>query len=172
MRCFKLTNYCTCSNLRTESAWNLDEVSLSLTKFKEDYQSALDWLSDAHLVNICRLCTDPNVGLRLNEEESSLKCYMADTGLLVSHTFADGPDTFNVHREIDFLITKGFSDSAGKLRICPIEVKSSKRYGTVSLDDFHKRFGKRIGDEIVLHPKQLMVEGHRQYLPLYMSFCV
>ena len=61
---------------------------------------------------------------------------------------------------------------AAKARICPVEVKSSKAYSTVSLDDFAKRYSDRIGDEYVLHPKQLKVEGNRQYLPLYMSFCL
>ena len=75
-------------------------------------------------------------------------------------------------REIDFLITRGYSNAAGKPRICPVEVKSSKAYSTVSLDDFAKRYSDRIGDEYVLHPKQLKVEGNRQYLPLYMSFCL
>ena len=75
-------------------------------------------------------------------------------------------------REIDFLITRGYSNAAGKPRICPVEVKSSKAYSTVSLDDFAKRYSDRIGDEYVLHPKQLKVEDNRQYLPLYMSFCL
>ena len=75
-------------------------------------------------------------------------------------------------REIDFLITKGFSDAAGKPRVCPIEEKSSKSNSTVSLDDFRSRYGKRVGNEIVLHPKPMAVDGPREYLPLYMSFCV
>lgn len=75
-------------------------------------------------------------------------------------------------REIDFLISRGFSDAAGKLRLCPIEVKSGKRYSTVSLDDFKKRWPKRVGEEVVFHPKNLKVEGHRAYLPLYMAFCL
>ena len=78
----------------------------------------------------------------------------------------------NHSREIDFLLVRGFSDAAGKLRIAPLEVKSSKSYRTVSLDDFKMRWTKRVGKEIVLHPKQLKVEGNREFLPLYMSFCV
>lgn len=69
-------------------------------------------------------------------------------------------------------MTRGYSDAAGKPRVCPIEVKSSKAYSTVSLDDFARHFSTRTGDEYVLHPKQLKVEGKRQYLPLYMSFCL
>ena len=39
------------------------------------------------IANECFNCTDPNVGLALNEDRTYLKCYMGDTGLLVSHTF-------------------------------------------------------------------------------------
>ncbi len=52
-----------------------------------DYDDAFFWLADAGIVNICYNCTAPNVGLRLNKERNTLKCYMADTGLLVSHAF-------------------------------------------------------------------------------------
>ncbi len=75
-------------------------------------------------------------------------------------------------REIDFLLTKGYSNAAGKPRVSPVEVKSSKSYSTVSLDDFAIKYAQRLGKEIVLHPKQLSVVGNREYLPLYMSFCI
>lgn len=187
----------------------------------EQFEPALSWLSDAHMINVCCLCNDPNVGYRLHADSTSLKCYMADTGLLVSLAFNDGSDLLNVHkdlqfgrisinkgmfvenvvaqqlharnhslfyyawkepakkidgkerpREVDFLITRGYSNAAGKPRVCPVEVKSSKSYSTISLDDFSRHFAKRTGNEFVLHPKQLKVEGNRQFLPLYMSFCV
>lgn len=59
----------------------------------------------------------------------------------------DGKSRRAKPREIDFLVMRGFSDAAGKLRICPIEVKSGKRYSTVSLDDFKKRWPKCVGEE-------------------------
>lgn len=68
----------------------------------ETYESALIWLEDARLINRCYLCSDPSVGYRLHEDASSLKCYMADTGLLVSLAFDDGPDLMDVHRDIQF----------------------------------------------------------------------
>jgi hypothetical protein len=52
-----------------------------------DYDDAFFWLSDAGIVIICYNCTAPNIGLRLNMERNTLKCYMADTGLLFSHAF-------------------------------------------------------------------------------------
>ena len=35
----------------------------------------------------CFNTTDPNIGLSLNEKRAYIKCYMDDTGLLISHTF-------------------------------------------------------------------------------------
>ena len=74
--------------------------------------------------------------------------------------------------EIDFLILRPFADAGMKLRVSPIEVKSGKRYSTVSLDKFRRKFGRTVGAEYVLHPRPLKVEGNRVYLPLYMAFCL
>ena len=54
------------------------------------------------------MCNDPNVGLSLNETRSYVKCYMRDTGLLVSHAF-DGNELLEdeVYKQI----------LAGKLQI-------------------------------------------------------
>lgn len=63
--------------------------------------SAFFWLEDATLVNVCRNSTDPNVGLGPHEDGGSLKCYQADTGLLVSQAFADSAEMLGeVYREI------------------------------------------------------------------------
>jgi len=79
----------------------LDDIPAQLqkhdTKFKlsslkkearfRDYEDALFWLSDAMIVNTCFNSSAPNIGLRLNRDRMTLKCYMADTGLLISHAF-------------------------------------------------------------------------------------
>lgn len=52
-----------------------------------DYKDALFWLNDAMIVNICYNSSAPTIGLRLNMDRMTLKCYMADTGLLISHAF-------------------------------------------------------------------------------------
>ncbi len=52
-----------------------------------DYSEAFFWLSDAKIINCCYNSTAPNIGLRLNEERTTLKCYMGDTGLLISLAF-------------------------------------------------------------------------------------
>ena len=51
------------------------------------YEETFFWLGDSMIVNECFNCADPNIGLSINEERTTLKCYMGDTGLLVSHAF-------------------------------------------------------------------------------------
>ena len=52
-----------------------------------EYQEPLFWLEDAMIVNNCYNATEPSLGLRMNQDRTVLKCYMADTGLLISHAF-------------------------------------------------------------------------------------
>ena len=54
--------------------------------------------------------------------------------------------------EVDFLIVRPYADAAMKPRVCPVEVKSPRQYGTKSLDRFKEKFGKRVGTQYVLHP--------------------
>ena len=51
------------------------------------YQDTFFWLGNSMMTNECFNCNDPNVGLSLNEDRTFIKCYMGDTGLLVSHAF-------------------------------------------------------------------------------------
>lgn len=182
-----------------------------------DYRDAFFWLDESYLVNRCVNATDPHVGLRLHQEGSSMKCYMGDTGLLVTQVFADRAYTSNElyrdvlfgklevnegmlvenvvaqqlraagHRlffysrysreaedrmEIDFLLVGEYADAAMKARVCPVEVKSTKRYTTISLDKFKAKFNTRVGTQYVLHPRPMRVDGDRLYLPLYMAHCL
>ena len=52
-----------------------------------DYSEAFFWLSDSRIINCCYNSTEPSIGLKLNEDRTTLKCYMGDTGLLISHAF-------------------------------------------------------------------------------------
>lgn len=180
-----------------------------------DYDDAFFWLSDAFITNDCFNSTDPSAGLSISEDHATVKCYMADTGLLVTLALAnadvtgnniyrdillgrisinEGMLTENIvaqllrasgHRlffysrsdrkntanrmEIDFLIVEPYRNAALKSRVSPIEVKSSARYTTRSLDKFKDKFGKQVGVRYVLHPKALSVEGDVVRLPLYMA---
>ena len=54
-----------------------------------DYEDAFMWLDDAKIVHTAYNTTDPNVGLALNTDRLTMKCYLNDTGLLFSHTFSE-----------------------------------------------------------------------------------
>lgn len=54
-----------------------------------DFDSTFEWLDSAITVNVCYNVTEPNVGLELNADRSSLKCYLGDAGLLVSLAFGE-----------------------------------------------------------------------------------
>ena len=66
-----------------------------------DYEETFFWLSDSMICNECFLCTDPNLGLSLNEKRNFVKCYMGDTGLLLTHTFDENnEEQTNYHKEL------------------------------------------------------------------------
>ncbi len=48
------------------------------------YSDPLFWLGDSMLCNICYKCDDPSKGFALSKNESAVKCYMGDTGLLAT----------------------------------------------------------------------------------------
>lgn len=179
------------------------------------YHNTFFWLAESMISNQCFNCLDPNIGLSLNEDRTYVKCYMGDTGLLISHTFdeneisdnelykeillgklsinegmfyentiaqmlvASGHKLFfyvkyneEKHRndiEIDFIIS---NKSKLKYKIFPIEVKSTEKYSTRSLDKFKEKFHSRIGESYVIHPKNLKVENNTTFLPAYMAFCL
>ena len=63
----------------------------------------LFWLSDAMIVNNCYNSTKPNTGLGLNKDTTLLKCYMNDTGLLISHSFDErGVLSEDIYKKILF----------------------------------------------------------------------
>lgn len=189
--------------------------SLGRNARSREYADAFFWLADAYIGALCISVDDPSIGLAASANEGTFKCYMADTGLLVSQLFADNESTpHEVYRdillgkleinegmftenavaqqlaanghglyfyskcsrensadtmEIDFLIAAGYDDAAGRLRVSPAEVKSTKQYGAKSLLKFKNKFGKRVGTRYILHPKPLVVEDDIVRLPLYMA---
>ena len=57
------------------------------------YDEPLFWLDDSMICNLCYKCNDPNVGFALNKNDSYVKCYLGDTGLLVSLAFSENEIT-------------------------------------------------------------------------------
>lgn len=47
------------------------------------------WLEDSKVINLCFNATDPEVGLSMYKDEAQYKMYMADTGLLITHTVSE-----------------------------------------------------------------------------------
>lgn len=180
--------------------------------YAQQYSEAFFWLDDSMICNECFLTSDPNVGLSINEGRTYVKCYMGDTGLLVSHAFDENELleeavysqilndqlslnegmlyenvisqmlTANGHKlyyytryseekhrndiEIDFVVS---NNSKMKYKIYPIEVKSGKRYSTISLDRFKESFKRRIGDCYVIHPRNLIIKDGVICIPPYMT---
>ncbi len=72
---------------KTEKKYKLSDIEKG-ARFR-DYEDAFMWLAEAMIVNNCYNATEPAVGLSMSEEHSTRKCYMGDTGLLVTHCFRD-----------------------------------------------------------------------------------
>ena len=68
-----------------------------------EYGDAFLWLKDAMTVNVAYNSTEPSAGLALSADQSTMKCYLADTGLLVSLAFGANPKAVeDAHRRIMF----------------------------------------------------------------------
>ncbi len=78
-------------------------ATLSQHARMREYENAFMWLEDAMIINTCFNATDPNIGLALSSDFSTRKCYMADTGLLVTQAFCDNEELReNIYQDILF----------------------------------------------------------------------
>ena len=155
------------------------------------------------------------IAFALNKDDAAVKCYLGDTGLLVSLAFSENEISseqlyqsimrgklalnegmlyenmiaqilstagkklyfytrYNKKRhrndiEIDFLLS---NESKTKMKVLPMEVKSSKNYTTSSLGKFKEIYSKRIDHSYIIHPKSYSLEGDVEKLPPYMLFCM
>lgn len=196
------------------------EKKVTLSKVDEGgtfdrYDDPIFWLGDSMMCNLCYGCNDPNVGFALTRNDAQVKCYMADTGLLVSLAFSENElSSMELYRqimngrlslnegmlhenliaqtlasagkqlyfythyseqkhrndiEIDFLLS---NNSKTSMKVFPVEVKSSKNYSALSYSAFKKRFGKRIGNSYIVHPKPFSIDENGLRIPTYMAFCL
>ncbi|MGF6990265.1 putative AAA+ superfamily ATPase [Lachnospiraceae bacterium PM6-15] len=65
--------------------------SLSKEARFRSYEDSFIWLNEAMIINTCFNATDPSIGLALSSDHTTQKCYMGDTGLLITQTFMDKP---------------------------------------------------------------------------------
>lgn len=173
-----------------------------------NYKGPIKWLDEAMIINIANKVDDPSAAFNLSISDPSFKCYLMDTGLLISLAFRDRPylendlykavllDKLQINEgmlienmvaqclkanghnayfyaerdpvtrkpklEIDFLIRKD-------KKVVPIEVKSSSSASIKSLQTLKEKYGKRIGDPIVLHHGEIKHQNNIWYLPYYMA---
>ncbi|MBQ3712818.1 MAG: ATP-binding protein [Spirochaetia bacterium] len=183
------------------------------TKFR-DYESSFLWLEDSMICNICYNSTEPSIGIKLNRDRTTMKMYMGDTGLLVSHAFDENGiitedvykklllgklemnegmifenivaqmftagghklyfysnasrDDKNSRMEIDFFLTQ--SKVTSRHNVSPVEVKSGKKYTTVSLEKFRKKYNQQLNTAYLLHTSDYMEKNGIVYLPVYMTW--
>ncbi len=57
-----------------------------------DFKEALYWLEDAFMVNFCYKVSDPNLGMKQSIIPEKFKCYLSDTGLLITLVFDENDD--------------------------------------------------------------------------------
>jgi len=74
---------------KKEKKYRMSSISKQ-ARFRS-YEDSFVWLNEAMVVNTCFNSTDPGIGLALSADFSTRKCYMADTGLLITHAFMDRP---------------------------------------------------------------------------------
>ena len=74
---------------KKEKKYRISSISKK-ARFRS-YEDSFIWLNEAMVVNTCFNATDPIIGLALSADHTTQKCYMADTGLLITHSFMDSP---------------------------------------------------------------------------------
>ncbi len=74
---------------KKEKKYRLSSISKE-ARFR-NYEDSFIWLHEAMIVNTCFNATDPNIALALSEDNTTQKCYMCDTGLLVTQAFLGRP---------------------------------------------------------------------------------
>lgn len=89
--------------LSPKKKYNLS--SLTKSARMREYEDVFVLLTEAMVVNPCFNATDPTVGLKLSEDYTTQKIYMADTGLLVTLAFHDS-DYLDNHLYKDILLDK------------------------------------------------------------------
>lgn len=162
------------------------------------YASALDWLETAGLVNRCVRVTSGQVPLKMQEDRSSFKIYLADTGLLSAMMEVPAAVMFDEEgrRLLDAgaltenyvaqnLVAGGFVPrywtskrtaevdfviEDGTAKAIPVEVKSSGNVRSRSLSVYREKYEPRRA--IRLSTRNFGSDGGIDSIPLYAAFCL
>lgn len=76
---------------RKEKKFHLSDISRNARMRR--YENSFLWLSDAMLANIAYNATSPDIGLAMNLDNTTFKCYLLDTGLLLTQSLSGTPQT-------------------------------------------------------------------------------
>ena len=68
----------------------IQQTSIEKNTNAESFKNTLFWLDDSMIANICYDTIGVDVGLMMNMERTSAKCYMGDTGLLLTLAMMNG----------------------------------------------------------------------------------
>ena len=102
-------------------------------------------------------------------ENAIAQCLVANNHRLFFYTHYNEQKHRN-DIEIDFLIS---NKSKTNFKLFPIEVKSGKKYSTISLERFIEKYRDRIDVAYIIHPKNLMFLNEKILcIPSYMVFCL
>ena len=163
-----------------------------------DYETPLDWLRTAGVINKCIRVTEGKLPLSAYAQNPAFKVYMMDTGLLCSkfdisaNVIINTPPSINGFKGaltenyvMQALVTNGFIpyywSSSGKAEldfvvqdnngyIIPIEVKSADNVRSKSLSTFVSLYKPKYS--IRVSAKNFGFENNIKSIPLYGVFCV
>lgn len=163
-----------------------------------EYETPIDWLKAAGIVNKCLKVTEGKMPLSAYAESASFKIYMMDTGLLCSkfdiaaNVVIGGTTSFDGFKGaltenyvMQALVTNGFIpyywESSGKAEldfvmqnregnIIPLEAKSADNVKAKSLMIFIARYKPPYS--IRVSAKNFGFENNIQSVPLYAVFCI
>lgn len=135
-----------------EKTYRLSDLAESARR--REYEEPMFWLKDSMTCNFCYNATEPNLGLALSAEHTTFKCYLGDTGLLVSHAFDENElAAEEVHKRI---LTGELSVNKGMLMenvVAQMLVASGRKLYFYSRGDAHDRSNRLEIDFVIAKSK-------------------
>ena len=164
----------------------------------KDYETALDWLKSAGMINRCVHVTEEKMPLSAYAENEAFKVYMVDTGILCSkldipaNTVLHTPHSFDGFKGalaenyiMQALVANGINPyswtSPGKAEvdfvfqdrqgnIIPLEAKSAENVRSKSLRNYRDIYKPEYS--IRVSARNFGFEGGIKSIPLYAVFCL